>query len=272
MAPEQANEAKKKKRKPRPNFYEQVQERWSVKVGSLRTKFPWQEESDGEGESSDESPEEAESFVAAAGVAEDRKRSGSVAGGFGSRSPTVAAPWDHGARREIAYVDLDATISDSDGDFIVASGERGGDLAEKVIPFETAEEVESEEELVYNGGSAAIRLPWVRGEAPKEGWIRPNTRRAEATIPEAELRRLRGVSLKMKERMKVGAAGVTQSVVDEINEKWKVSEVVKIRFEGPPAMNMKRTHLLLEVSILSLVWKYGGCRFYYIFIEDIGLG
>lgn len=47
-----------------------------------------------------------------------------------------------------------------------------------------------------------------------------NGGRAEATIPEAELRRLRGVSLKMKERMKVGAAGVTLSVVDEINEKW----------------------------------------------------
>lgn len=269
MALEQAKKAKKKKRDRRPNFYEQVQERWSIKVGSLRTKFPWQEESDREEESPDERPEKVESFVAAAGVVEKRERSESVAGGFGSRSPTIAAPWDHGGGPEIAYVDLDATISDSDDDLIVANRERGEDLAEKVIPFETMEELESEDELVSNGGNAAIQLPWVRGGASTE---RTNTRSAEATIPEAELRRLRGVSLKMKERMKVGAAGVTQSVVDDINDKWKVSEVVKIRFEGPPAMNMKRTHLLLEVSILSLVWKYGGCRFYIIFIEDIGLG
>lgn len=99
MALEQAKKAKKKKRDRRPNFYEQVQERWSIKVGSLRTMFPWQEESDREEESPDERPEKVESFVAAAGVVEERERSESVAGGFGSRSPTIAAPWDHGAGR-----------------------------------------------------------------------------------------------------------------------------------------------------------------------------
>ncbi|KAK6139625.1 hypothetical protein DH2020_026632 [Rehmannia glutinosa] len=69
---------------------------------------------------------------------------------------------------------------------------------------------------------------------------------AERLIPEHELKRLRNVSLRMVERMKVGAAGVTQELVDAIHEKWKDDEVVKLKFEGPPSMNMKRTHEFLE--------------------------
>ena len=51
----------------------------------------------------------------------------------------------------------------------------------------------------------------------------------------------------MKERIKVGPGGVTQDVVESIHRKWKVDEVVKMRFEGPPSLNMKRTHDILEV-------------------------
>ncbi|KAK4396908.1 CRM-domain containing factor CFM3, chloroplastic/mitochondrial [Sesamum angolense] len=58
-------------------------------------------------------------------------------------------------------------------------------------------------------------------------------------------------SLRMVERMKVGAAGVTQALVDAIHEKWKDEEVVKLKFEGPPSKNMRRTHEILEN------WRFG---------------
>ncbi|KAL6009052.1 hypothetical protein ACLOJK_022279 [Asimina triloba] len=100
---------------------------------------------------------------------------------------------------------------------------------------------------VVIGNRGSIHLPWERERSPDgEGWGRSNADLAEKTIPEHELHRLRNVSLRMKERMKVGAAGVTQVVIDEILNKWKKEEVVKIKFEGPPAVNMKRTHKILE--------------------------
>ncbi|OEL27010.1 CRM-domain containing factor CFM3, chloroplastic/mitochondrial [Dichanthelium oligosanthes] len=98
-----------------------------------------------------------------------------------------------------------------------------------------------------------VLLPWERvvedddafggGNAGK----RSNTELAERTIPEHELRRLRDAALRMKERIKVGSGGVTQDIVESIHRKWQVDEVVKMRFEGPPSLNMKRTHDLLEV-------------------------
>lgn len=95
------------------------------------------------------------------------------------------------------------------------------------------------------------RLPWERKddkEVVKNGKLSiSNTELAESLIPEHELKRLRNVSLRMVERMKVGAAGVTQSLVDAIHDKWKDEEVVKLKFEGPPSKNMNRTHQFLEV-------------------------
>ncbi|RRT74191.1 hypothetical protein B296_00007120 [Ensete ventricosum] len=94
-----------------------------------------------------------------------------------------------------------------------------------------------------------VLLPWERTDS-KEGeqLHRSNTELAERTIPEPELRRLRDAALRMKERMTVGPAGVTEVVVKSIHEKWKEVEVVKLRFEGAPSLNMKRTHEILEVS------------------------
>ena len=96
-------------------------------------------------------------------------------------------------------------------------------------------------------------LPWEREEEDEEAFgdgkagRRSNTELAERTIPEHELRRLRDAALRMKERIKVGPGGVTQDIVENIHRKWRVDEVVKMRFEGPPSLNMKRTHDLLEV-------------------------
>jgi hypothetical protein len=98
-----------------------------------------------------------------------------------------------------------------------------------------------------------VLLPWERVDGDEEAFGADgrgkcgNTEMAERTIPEHELRRLRDAALRMKERMKIGPGGVTQDVVESIHREWKVDEVVKMRFEGPPSLNMKRTHDLLEV-------------------------
>lgn len=106
-----------------------------------------------------------------------------------------------------------------------------------------------------------VRFPWERdnGGNDEEGFHRrSNTEFAEKTIPEPELRRLRNVALRMKERMKVGPAGVTEALVENIHKKWEVDEVVKLWFEGPPTLHMKRTHEILERKTGGLViWRSG---------------
>lgn len=111
------------------------------------------------------------------------------------------------------------------------------------------------------GGSAAAnglnRLPWEMGTGEnsekREKLRKSNTELSERLIPENKLKRLRYVALRTAERMKVGAAGVTQALVDTIHEKWKNEEVVKLKFVGLPSINMKRTHEVLEVSCYNRV-------------------
>jgi CRS1 / YhbY (CRM) domain len=114
-----------------------------------------------------------------------------------------------------------------------------------------------------------VSLPWVRENKVitdardqnnnKLRRKRSNTEMAEQMIPELELQRLRDSALRMKERMKVGSAGVTEVVVQAIHNKWKEEEVVKLRFEGPPSLQMMRTHQILEVHkpfywLLLFIW------------------
>lgn len=108
-------------------------------------------------------------------------------------------------------------------------------------------------------------LPWERREenvqeknVDRERIVRTPTL-AELTIPEPELNRLRGRGIRLKERIKLGSAGVTRRIVDTVHEKWKTSEIVKFKCEGSSAMNMKRTHDFLERRTGGLViWRSGG--------------
>lgn len=80
---------------------------------------------------------------------------------------------------------------------------------------------------------------------------RSNTELAERMLPQHELQRLRNVSLRMLERTKVGVRGITKELVETIHDKWKLDEVVKLKFEEPLSINMKRTHDILEVSLCT---------------------
>lgn len=98
---------------------------------------------------------------------------------------------------------------------------------------------------------------WAGGENQRRG-RNDKTNVAGIAIPEHELERLRCVALRMLERIEVGVAGITRALVDSIHEKWKVDEVVKLKFEGPSSMNMKRAHETLERKSGGLViWRSG---------------
>ncbi|KAG2722166.1 hypothetical protein I3760_02G116800 [Carya illinoinensis] len=113
------------------------------------------------------------------------------------------------------------------------------------------------------GGSGEVRFPW---EKPKEeekedkaSVVRKSrTSMAELTLPESELRRLRNLTFQKKHKTRIGGGGVTQAVVDMIRERWKSSEIVRLKIEGAAALNMKRMHEILERKTGGLViWRSG---------------
>lgn len=246
----------KKKRKPKPSFFEQIQEKWSAKIGSTREKFPWQEESLQDEQEGDNEEEERETEI-------DVKESVSDSVSFGGINGVVSAPWAHGTKPFKPHVVSEPeTPENSDNgdfqrefdvgrdeiseeereisnnvmnDFSLDDGEESSDYESNDLPWKKAGKAESKE-----GEKAAAKR-------------RSNTAMAEKTLPEHELKRLRNVSLRMLERTKVGARGITQALVDSIHEKWKLDEVVKLKFEEPLSLNMRRTHEILEVSFGSMV-------------------
>ncbi|XP_044499238.1 CRM-domain containing factor CFM3A, chloroplastic/mitochondrial-like [Mangifera indica] len=116
-------------------------------------------------------------------------------------------------------------------------------------------------EVVDSDGE--IRFPWEKTKEKVEDEKlsvkrRSRTSQAELTIPEPELRRLINLTFQTKSKTKIGGAGVTQAIVDVIHEKWKTSEIVRLKVSGVLALNMKRTHEILERKTGGLViWRSG---------------
>ncbi|KAG2566742.1 hypothetical protein PVAP13_7NG246600 [Panicum virgatum] len=103
-------------------------------------------------------------------------------------------------------------------------------------------------------GSAARRQR--RGRGRDAASAPPSA--AELALPRDELRRLQGIGIRVRKRLKVGKAGITEGIVNGIHERWRNAEVVKIRFEDVWAMNMRRTHEMLERKTGGLViWRSG---------------
>ncbi|KAK8955856.1 hypothetical protein KSP40_PGU016402 [Platanthera guangdongensis] len=77
-------------------------------------------------------------------------------------------------------------------------------------------------------------------------------------LPRKELKRLTTLGIALTKRLKVGKAGITEGILNGIHERWRRSEVVKIRCEDISRMNMKRTHEILERKTGGLVvWRSG---------------
>ncbi|XP_038906195.1 CRM-domain containing factor CFM2, chloroplastic isoform X2 [Benincasa hispida] len=115
-------------------------------------------------------------------------------------------------------------------------------------------------------GTAIKRFHELRGEVEKrkEDVVRQKKREeraptlAELSLPEEELRRLGEIGIRLKKKVKVGKAGITEGIVNTIHEQWRRSEVVKIVCEDLCRLNMKRTHDLLERKTGGIVvWRSG---------------
>ncbi|XP_060178868.1 CRM-domain containing factor CFM3A, chloroplastic/mitochondrial [Lycium barbarum] len=115
-----------------------------------------------------------------------------------------------------------------------------------------------DENVIYKDG--VVKFPWEKKEE-KESYSmssKSRTHLAELTLPASELRRLTNLALRIKNKMRITGAGVTQQVVETIREKWNTSEVVRLKVEGAPALNMKRMHEILERKTGGLViWRSG---------------
>ncbi|XP_051132113.1 CRM-domain containing factor CFM3, chloroplastic/mitochondrial [Andrographis paniculata] len=254
----------KKKRKPRPSFLEQIQDKWSLKSPSLRENFPWEvTQSDGK-TNLEFKPDRAEFVGRDQTTINELHEQRNKEEAFVSDSVGI-----HELVKEAILEENNDKISrEKSPEIQFGLGENDGIGSEEAC--EDATSVESSS--VGNGSvisnknyadrNEAMRMPWESAKDEEFGRQKPsnlNTRLAELLIPEPELKSLRSESLRMVERIKVGAAGVTQALVDTIHKKWKDNRVVKLKFEGPPSMNMKRTHKILEDRTGGLViWRSGG--------------
>ncbi|CAH9099635.1 unnamed protein product [Cuscuta epithymum] len=82
--------------------------------------------------------------------------------------------------------------------------------------------------------------------------------KAELTLPAKELRRLRTLGIKLDQKINIGKPGITEGIVNGIHERWRRSELVKIKCKELCRMNMKRTHDILEAKTGGLViWRSG---------------
>ncbi|MCO5560772.1 hypothetical protein L7F22_014392 [Adiantum nelumboides] len=117
-------------------------------------------------------------------------------------------------------------------------------------------------------GVADNRFPWEREDVEdstiaKARKLRPQSP-AELAIPGPELRRLRILAVHLKQRVKIGKHGVTRDLVSSIHKRFGTCEVVKVKCEGPPAGNMKKTLETLEKQTGGLIiWKSGSAAVLY---------
>ncbi|KAB1212518.1 Chloroplastic group IIA intron splicing facilitator CRS1, chloroplastic [Morella rubra] len=101
-------------------------------------------------------------------------------------------------------------------------------------------------------------LPWERDEEKVEEGVRRREKRvvvkapslAELTIEDEELRRLRGIGMRIRERISIPKAGLTKEVLEKIHGKWRKEELVRLKFHEVLAHDMKTAHEIVEVCKL----------------------
>ncbi|GER48356.1 CRS1 / YhbY (CRM) domain-containing protein [Striga asiatica] len=101
-------------------------------------------------------------------------------------------------------------------------------------------------------------LPWERGVneddevAEDSGGAKKRAMRAptlaELTIEDEELRRLRRMGMTLRERISVPKAGLTGAVLEKIHDKWRKSELVRLKFHEELAHDMRTAHEIVEVG------------------------
>ncbi|XP_057858533.2 CRM-domain containing factor CFM2, chloroplastic isoform X2 [Cryptomeria japonica] len=83
---------------------------------------------------------------------------------------------------------------------------------------------------------------------------------AEMVLPVEEVKRLTtcGLGIPNINTLKIGKAGVTQGIIHSIHQRWKNSEVIRIKCDDLSRSNMRTTHHLLEMKTGGIVvWRAG---------------
>ncbi|XP_074278819.1 CRM-domain containing factor CFM3, chloroplastic/mitochondrial [Silene latifolia] len=125
-----------------------------------------------------------------------------------------------------------------------------------LLPWEKDELEEEEEEFG--------KVNEVRESVKKTKRVVKPPTLAEKTIEEAELKRLRGQGMVLKDKVNVAKAGITQSVLEKIHAKWRKSELVRLKFHEDLAHDMKTAHILVERRTGGLVlWRSGSVMVVY---------
>eukprot|EP00252_Welwitschia_mirabilis_P002066 TRINITY_DN119_c0_g3_i1.p1 TRINITY_DN119_c0_g3~~TRINITY_DN119_c0_g3_i1.p1 ORF type:complete len:905 (-),score=189.46 TRINITY_DN119_c0_g3_i1:514-3228(-) len=138
-----------------------------------------------------------------------------------------------------------------DGSFPKNKGEEGLDQKSSW----TAPCTMNESSFPWNEKKDGVSV--VKDGKPRSRFSEPT--KAERSIPQPELKRLQRVGIWSKERIKLKSPGINRAFLDKVHENWVNSEVVKIKCEGAPARNMKRTHDQLERRTGGyVVWRSGG--------------
>lgn len=128
-------------------------------------------------------------------------------------------------------------------DTVVFSNDEGSDSDESVLPWEREERGAVEME----GGIESGRKR--RGKAPTL---------AELTIEDEELRRLRRMGMFIRERISIPKAGITNAVLENIHDRWRKEELVRLKFHEVLAHDMKTAHEIVERRTGGLViWRAG---------------
>ena len=120
-------------------------------------------------------------------------------------------------------------------DAMLVEEERKSDLG--LLPWEKEEE------------EAVIGVKRELGMKAKKSVKAPTL--AELTIEESELKRLRREGMILRDKVNVPKAGLTQAVLEKIHNKWRKSELVRLKFHEELAHDMKTAHILVEVYIIQ---------------------
>ncbi|KAK7268785.1 hypothetical protein RIF29_21494 [Crotalaria pallida] len=175
-------------------------------------------------------------------IVEKLKKFGYVEDGIEEGDRKIERVIEKGSVEDIFYVE-EGTLPNTRGGFSPDSpfgiGSFGSDDREVRFPWEKPKDEEVKERSSYQKRKSKTSL-------------------AELTLPESELRRLRNLTFQKKHKTRIGSRGVTKDVVDMIHVRWKDSEIVRLKFEGEAALNMKRMHEILERKTGGLViWRSG---------------
>ncbi|KAK7291427.1 hypothetical protein RIF29_06562 [Crotalaria pallida] len=131
---------------------------------------------------------------------------------------------------------------------------------EMVLPWERREEYE----MVDNNKKEKKN----KGEEELKGMMKKRRVKApslaELTLEDELLRRLRREGMRIRERISVPKAGLTQDVMDKIHKTWRKEELVRLKFHEELARDMKTAHKIVERRTGGLVtWSSGSVMMVY---------